>query len=46
MEFDYEAVFSDRKTVSLIGECDRSIIVRVPIGTLEVDIKKISVRSG
>jgi len=41
MEFEYEVVYSDRKTVSLIVERDRSVIVRAPIGTSDTDIERI-----
>ena len=41
MEFEYEVVYSKRKTISLIVERDRSIVVRAPIGTTNFEIEKI-----
>ena len=41
MDFEYEVVFSDRKTISLIVERDRSIIIRAPIGTSDPEIEKV-----
>lgn len=40
MEFQYQVVYSERNTILLIVERDRSIVVRAPKGTSEIDIKK------
>ena len=41
MEFDYQVIYSDRKTIALIVERDRSIIVRAPTGTSDEKIQQM-----
>ena len=40
MEIPYSVIFSDRKTLSIIIERDRSVIVRAPINTSKETIEK------
>ncbi|MBN1454586.1 MAG: M48 family metallopeptidase [Anaerolineales bacterium] len=40
MEWDYKVIYSDRKTLSLVVERDRSIVVRAPKGTSEQQIQQ------
>jgi len=41
MDFTYKTVYSDRKTVSIIVERDRSIVVRAPLHTEKAKIEEI-----
>lgn len=41
MEFTYTTVYSNRKTVSIIVERDRSIVVRAPLNTEKAKIEEI-----
>ena len=40
MEIDYRIIYSNRKTLALVVERDRSIVVRAPIGTSEEAIRQ------
>ena len=40
MELDYQVIYSDRKTISLIVERDRSVVVRAPNGTPDEKIQQ------
>jgi predicted metal-dependent hydrolase len=40
MELDYRVIYSKRKTIALMVERDRSIVVRAPIGTSEDAIRQ------
>lgn len=40
MELDYRVVYSDRKTITITVERDRSVIVRAPLGTPEDTIRR------
>lgn len=41
MELDYTLIYTDRKTLSIIVERDRSVIVRAPLGTDPETIRQI-----
>ena len=41
MELDYQVIYSDRKTITLIVERDRSVVVRAPEGTSDDKIRQV-----
>jgi hypothetical protein len=40
VELDYRVIYSDRKTISIAVERDRSVVVRAPLGTSEDKIRQ------